>query len=137
MAKQYHRLRKGRDIVAVNTNHIALERLSSLDGYIGSCLVDSDSGMVLSQDGGNSQFNMEIAGASNAEVVKAKRRAAQAIGLKDEIEDILITLGKQYHLVSPMRSRPSLFVYLALDRARANLAMARFALGDAEKAMTI
>jgi len=36
MAKQYHRLRKGRDIVAVNTNHIALERLSSLDGYIGS-----------------------------------------------------------------------------------------------------
>lgn len=93
--------------------------------------------MVLSQDGGNSQFNMEIAGASNAEVVKAKRRAAQAIGLKDEIEDILITLGKQYHLVRPMRSRPSLFVYLALDRARANLAMARFALGDAEKAMTI
>lgn len=93
--------------------------------------------MVLAQDGGSSQFNMEIAGAGNAEVVKSKRRAAQAIGLKDDIEDILITLGKQYHLIRPMRSRPALFVYLAIDRARANLAMARFALADAEKNMVL
>ncbi len=76
---------------------------------------------------------LEVAGAANTEVVRAKRKAAKSLGLKDDIEDILITLGKQYHLIRPLRSRSSVFFYVALDRTRANLALARIALADVEK----
>jgi hypothetical protein len=112
-----------------------LERLQKLDGFIGAALVDADSGMTLATMGGGAGFNLEIAGAGNTEVVRSKRATMHSLGLKDEIEDILITLGKQYHLIRLMRARPGVFFYLALDRQRANLAMARLMLADSEKAL--
>lgn len=120
-----------------NNIQITLERLRAIDGYIGSCIVDSESAMSLGSDGGNSTLNLDVAAAGNAEVVKAKRKAIRALNLKDEIEDILITLGKQYHLIRPMRARSGVFIYLALDRARANLAMARLTVADVERALEL
>ncbi len=119
-----------------NINEI-LSRLQSIDGFIGACLVDSDSGMTLGIVGGGAALNLEVAAAGNTEVVRSKRKAMRALNLKDEIEDILITLGKQYHLMRPLRSRPGVFFYLAVERARANLAMARMTLADAEKDLNL
>lgn len=115
----------------------ALDKLKTLDGYLGSCVVDSESSMNLGQDGGGAALNLEVAAATNAEVVKAKRKAIKSLGLKDEIEDILISLGKQYHLIRPLRNRPNVFVYMALDRTKANLALARMGLADSEKALEL
>ncbi len=115
----------------------SLTKLDALDGFIGAALVDSESGMLLAQEGGSPQLNIEVAGAANTEVVRAKRRAIKNLGLKDEVEDILITLGKQYHLIRPLKSKGSLFFYLALDRARANLAMARITLAEVEKDLQV
>jgi CheY-like chemotaxis protein len=115
----------------------SLAKLDNLDGFIGAALVDSESGMLLAQEGGNPQFNIEVAGAANTEVVRAKRRAIKNLGLKDEIEDILISLGKQYHLIRPLRSKGTLFFYVALDRSRANLAMARLTLADVERDLQV
>lgn len=109
-----------------------LSKLEGVDGFVGVALADSDSGMCLGYLGGAGIINLEVAAASNTEVVRSKRKAIKSLNLRDEIEDMLITLGKQYHLVRPVRSRPNLFFYLVLDR-RANLAMARFALADAER----
>lgn len=111
----------------------ALEKLRTIDGYIGACLVDSDSGMALGLDGGGPEFDIELAAASNTEVVRAKRKAMQLLKLNDEIEDILVTLGRQYHLIRPLKGRPAVFLYIALNRAQANLAMARMVLKDADK----
>jgi hypothetical protein len=111
----------------------SLAKLDSIDGFIGACLCDSESGMVLGTEGGGAALNLEIAGASNTEVVRAKRKAAKNLNLKDDIEDMLITLGKQYHLIRPLKGKPTIFFYLALDRSRANLAMARLTLADVEK----
>jgi len=111
----------------------ALEKLRTIDGYIGACLVDSDSGMALGLDGGGPDFDIELAAASNTEVVRAKRKAMQLLKLNDEIEDILVTLGRQYHLIRPLKGRPAVFLYIALNRAQANLAMARMVLKDADK----
>lgn len=114
-----------------------LERLRSIDGYLGCCLVDSESGMTLGVDGGGGGLNLDVAAAGNTEVVRAKRKTMKALGLKDEIEDILISLGRQYHVIRPLRARPGVFYYVALDRTRANLAMARMTIADTERELAI
>lgn len=114
----------------------ALARLNTIDGFIGAALVDAESGMLLGQEGGGG-VNLEVAAAGNTEVVRAKRKTMANLNLKDSIEDILITLGKHYHLIRPLRTRGTLFFYVAVDRARANLAMARIVLADVEKDLQV
>jgi hypothetical protein len=114
----------------------ALIKLNAIDGFVGAALVDSESGMLLGQEGGNG-LNLEVAAAGNTEVVRAKRKAMANLNLKDGIEDMLITLGRQYHLIRPLRSRNTLFFYVALDRSRANLAMARITVADVEKELQV
>jgi DNA-binding response OmpR family regulator len=114
----------------------SLAKLNSIDGFIGAALVDGESGMLLGHEGGGS-MNLEIAAAGNTEVVKGKRKTMANLGIKDAIEDILISLTKQYHLIRPLRTRPTLFFYVALDRSRANLAMARIALADVEQDLQV
>ncbi len=114
-----------------------LERLRAIDGYIGAALVDAESGMTLGTDGGGTTLNIELAASSNTEVVRAKRKAMKTLNLKDEIEDILITLGRQYHVIRPLRARVGVFYYVALDRQKANLALARLTIADTEKALEL
>ena len=113
----------------------SLQGLSEVDGFIGVCLVDSNSGMMMGSEG--SGIDMEAAAAGNTEVVRAKRKTIASLGLKDSIEDILITLGKQYHLIRPLTSREGLFIYLVLDKNRSNLALARLRLADAERDLVV
>jgi hypothetical protein len=114
----------------------SLGKLMQLDGAIATCVVDSNSGMMLGSDGGGA-INLEVAAAGNTEVVRAKRKTMKALNLKDNIEDILITLHGQYHLIRPLSSNDALFVYLVLDKQRGNLAMARHQLAGIEKDLAI
>ena len=114
----------------------SLSKIMQLDGALGACVVDSNSGMMLGSDG-NGPINLEVAAAGNTEVVRAKRKTMKALGLKDTIEDILITLHGQYHLIRPLGSNDALFIYLVLDKQRGNLAMSRHQLAAIEKQLTI
>lgn len=111
-----------------------LSHLSSIDGFVGAALVDSDSGMALAKLGGGG-VDLDLAASGNAEVVKAKRRVAGALKLNDTIEDILITLGKAYHMIRPLERNDTLFLYVVLDRAKSNLALARHELKSFEKGL--
>ena len=109
-----------------------------LPGAIGAAIVDLESGMSLGQAGGGT-LNLDVAAAGNTEVVRAKIRTIGDLGLNDEIEDILITLGTQYHIIRPLKSKGSagLFVYVALEKSKANLAMARHKITDTCSTLTI
>lgn len=115
----------------------SLARIMELDGCLGSCVVDSNSGMMLGAAGGGASVNLEVAAAGNTEVVRAKRKTMKALGFADAIEDILITLGKQYHLIRPLSTNDALFIYVVLDKSRGNLAMARHQLAAIEKDLTV
>lgn len=117
-----------------NTETALKETMTSIEGAVGVALVDFNSGMALGTLGGGKDLDLGVAAAGNTDVVRAKVRTMEHLGLKDEIEDILITLGTQYHLIRLMKGRgkSGLFLYLALDRGRANLAMARHQLRKIE-----
>src|SRR5690606_29099212 len=72
--------------------------LNSLDGYLGAALVDAERGEILAHDGG-ARLDLATAGAGHAEVLRAKRAMMERLGLQDRIEDLLITLGRQYHML--------------------------------------
>ncbi len=108
--------------------HRALE----ITGALGAMIVDSESGMVLATEGGSAALDLEIAAAGNSEVVKAKRKTMNALRLNDEIEDILITLGKGYHIIRPVRRAAGVFMYLVIDRQVGNLALARRKMAELE-----
>ncbi|MEU9554011.1 hypothetical protein [Streptomyces fumanus] len=115
------------------------ECLGSIDGATAVALVDYTSGMALGTLGGGKTFDLEVAAAGNTDVVRAKLRTLEHLGLKEEIEDILITLSTQYHLIRLLKGRGGngLFLYLVLDAGRANLAMARHQLRRIETDLEI
>lgn len=113
-----------------------LPKLMEIDGCIGCCIVDSNSGMMLGASGGGS-MNLEVAAAGNTEVVRSKRKTMKALALNDQIEDMLITLSKQYHLIRPLSTNDALFIYIVLDKTKANLAMARHQLTIIEKDLVV
>lgn len=108
-----------------------MDELLTLDGALCCAIVDSTSGMMLGSAG--SGVDLEVAAAGNTEVVRAKLKTMKALGLKDVIEDILITLGKHYHIIRPSARKEGVFVYLVLDKSRSNLAMARRKTQDVER----
>jgi hypothetical protein len=118
----------------------ALKEAMTIEGALGVALVDWDSGMPLGTLGGGKYLDLELAAAGNTEVVRAKMRTMQSLNLNDAIEDILITLGKQYHLIRLMSNADgshNLFLYLALDRSKANLALARHHLRRIENELNV
>ncbi len=104
------------------------------DGSVGAALVDYESGLCLAT-AGSPGFDLELAAAGNAEVVRAKKKIRDKLGLRDKIEDILISLDTQYHLIRMVGT--NMFFYVVLQRDKANLAMARRELAAIEKEIEI
>lgn len=118
---------------------LALKNMMTIDGAVGAAVVDYNSGMALGMLGSSKALDLHVAAAGNTEVVRAKLRTIEQLGLQEGIEDILITLTGQYHLIRPMAGRKSkgLFLYLALDRGRGNLALARHKLRGIEEDLEV
>ena len=118
----------------------ALKEAMNIDGAVGASLVDWESGMSLGAVGGGKYLDLDVAAAGNTEVIRAKMRTMESLRLDDTIEDILITLNKQYHLIRLLRnsrSEQGLFLYLVLDRGKSNLAMARHNLKRIESELVL
>ena len=113
----------------------SLQSLMQLDGAIVAAVVDANSGMLLGKAG--TGLNLEVAAAGNTEVVRAKIKTMKALGLSGHIEDILITLDTQYHIITMVQSKEGLFMYIVLDKAKSNLAMARYKANEAQGKLAI
>ena len=105
----------------------AFEQISAeVGGFIAASLVDLDSGMTLAVKSARPDFDLAAASAYNSEVVKQKLKTITALGLNSTLEDILLTLSDQLHIIK-MVGQTS-FIYLAADKATCNLAIMRNAL---------
>ena len=96
---------------------------ADVPGFIAASLVDLESGMTLGLKSLRPDFDLAAASAYNSELVKQKMKIMRSLNLKTTIEDMLITLGDQIHIIKMVT--PSTFVYLAAERASTNLAIVR------------
>ena len=112
----------------------AMAQALKIDGCIGVALVDFESGMCLGQ-AGNPGFDLELAAAGNTEVVRAKKKIRDKLNIRDKIEDILITLNSQYHLIRMVGT--NMFIYAVLERSKSNLALSRKELEIIEKQLDV
>ena len=113
----------------------SLDELLTVDGAMCAAVVDAGSGMMLGSAG--SGLDLEIAAAGNTEVVRAKLKTMRQLGLNDVIDDMLITLSKQYHIIRPVSRKEGVFVYFVLDKAKSNLALARRKTQDVERELIV
>src|SRR5689334_551797 len=95
-----------------------------MSGFIAASVVDLESGMTLAARSQRSDFDLAVASAYNSELVKQKLKIVKALGLKTNLEDMLLTLGDQLHLIKLFPGGTT-FLYLAADRASTNLAIVR------------
>jgi predicted regulator of Ras-like GTPase activity (Roadblock/LC7/MglB family) len=94
-------------------------------GFIAASLVDLDSGMTLAVKSVRSDFDLTAASAYNSELVKQKLKIMSTLGLNGSIEDMLISLTDQIHLIKLVNR--TTFLYLAVDKSQSNLAIVRTA----------
>ncbi|MFD7688386.1 MULTISPECIES: roadblock/LC7 domain-containing protein [unclassified Streptomyces] len=113
--------------------------MTAVEGSLGAAVVDYSSGMALGTLGGGKDLDLTVAAAGNTDVIRAKLRTMELLGLTGQIEDILITLESQYHVIRPVTGRNGngLFLYLVLDKSRSNLAMARHQLKRIEEQLEV
>jgi hypothetical protein len=99
--------------------------ITDLPSLMAIAVVDVQSGMALASHSNTPSINPETAAAYNTEVVKQKQKAMSALKLQGEtIEDILITLTNQLHLIK-LNPAGSKFIYLVVNSRDTNLAIAR------------
>ncbi|HEX4337294.1 MAG TPA: hypothetical protein VH062_15365 [Polyangiaceae bacterium] len=98
---------------------------ADVTGFIAASLVDLDSGMTLAVKTLRPDFDLTAASAYNSELVKQKLKIMKTLGLTGTIEDMLISLSDQIHIVKLLN--PGTFLYLAVDKKQSNLAIVRTA----------
>jgi len=114
----------------------AIDELLDIEGAIGAAIVDYESGMTLGSDGGRN-LDMELAGAGNTEVVRSKKNILHDLGIDEEIEDLLISLDTQYHLIRMCDRHEDIFIYTVINRSQGNLGLARRKIDKIEKRLEL
>ena len=110
-----------------------IERLRRLDGYSSIMMIDGDDGVVLGSDCTMSSLDVEATASGYCELFRLERALLDSLGLGDRIEDVVITLSTQYHVLHAIAGEPSLLLCVVLDRSRASLGLARYAIAVADE----
>ena len=97
---------------------------NEIAGFIGSCLLDTDTGLIMAAQGGG-RLDPDAVAALNATFLHSTVAAMWEPDDEDGVEEILITLTNQVHLIRPLEKAPSMFLFVALEKKKVNLGMAR------------
>jgi len=114
----------------------ALDELMTIDGAVGAAVVDYENGMTLGTVGGRN-LDMELAGAGTTEVVRSERNIIHDLGLNEGLEDILISLQSQYHLVRMCENHEDVFIYLVINREKGNLGLSRRSIDQIDERLVL
>jgi predicted regulator of Ras-like GTPase activity (Roadblock/LC7/MglB family) len=110
--------------VTVSPKQTIKDIMNELPTLLAVAVVEVETGMPLASHANVADFDIETAAAYNTEVVKAKLKAIKALNLNQTVQDILLTLTDQLHLLK-LSPNGDKFIYLAVNSRDTNLAQAR------------
>ena len=106
-----------------------LQEAMAIPGAVGASIVDYTTGFPVASTGTAPNSDHDAAAAGTADVVQAANSRALFVSAlpHDLLEDLIITTAGGYHLLRLLRTDfdSRLVLYVWLDRARGNLAVAR------------
>ena len=113
----------------------SLDEIMRIEGAIASSIVDSTNGFMLGAQGKG--IDLEYASAGNTELYHAKQKIMKALNINEKIEDFLITLDTQYHILMPVMQIDGTFIYFVMSKENGTLALARRKLRDIANALVV
>ena len=108
-----------------------LGQLFATDGVVACAVVDAASGLLLAEQSRDG-VDMDAAAAACAEALRALRQAAVRLG-QPAVDEMTLTFGPTLQLVRILPRQTSMFLLVLVDRPRANLALARFRMAEAQR----
>ncbi len=109
----------------------------AVEGMLGCAVVDSTTGLVLARESrGGASVDLDLAGAACAQVLRAHRHAARAMGLAEHVDEVITSAGGRQQVIRVVTRLPDLFLVVLLDRQHTNLALARYQLMELERGLT-
>jgi predicted regulator of Ras-like GTPase activity (Roadblock/LC7/MglB family) len=108
-----------------------LGQLFAADGVVGCAVVDVACGLLLAEQARDG-VELDAPAAACAEALRAHRDAAARLALPP-VDEMAFTSGATLHLVRPLPRQPGLLLLVLVDRPRANLALARFRMAEAQR----
>ncbi|MFV5595042.1 roadblock/LC7 domain-containing protein [Acinetobacter junii] len=108
------------------------KQLKRIKGLIVLALIDAYDGSILEYFG-DEFFNIDLADAEGANLLSYQRQLMAELDSNDYLEGVLVTMRDQYHIVTPLETNHTLFLYAVLDRTNTNLAFARYEIQQVER----
>jgi hypothetical protein len=107
-----------------------LAPVTAIDGFELAGLIDASTGMVLASAQDQSGISLPAAAGGATDLTNVLALLTGELAVNDELEDVMLTFTNHFHLIRMMQPSPtqSLILLVILDRARANLALARHAI---------
>ncbi|MBR1375737.1 MAG: hypothetical protein IJ566_06605 [Cardiobacteriaceae bacterium] len=112
-----------------------LSTIMQIEGAMAVSIVDSNNGLMLGSQGKG--IDLEYASAGNTELYHAKLKIMKVLGIKENIDDFLITLDTQYHFLIPVQHIEGVFIYAIFSKERSTLALARRRVHDLANELSI
>jgi CheY-like chemotaxis protein len=101
-----------------------LERGRVVEGAVATLLVETATGNVVAAIG-SKLIDLEDTAGAMAELARRRAGVEERIGLRDALEELLVTSARRYYLIRPVGSDETHFLLMILDRRKADLTVAR------------
>lgn len=106
----------------------------NIPGYIGVSITELASGEALMSDSVLEGFDPELSSAYNVEIINAKKKTMATLNINDDLNDIQFNLTNQIHFIN-ITNDGEYFIYLAVDRNKANLGITKKMLGTYKQSL--
>jgi hypothetical protein len=118
-------LRRKRSLI-LDEAEAVLDPVAGIEGFVLGCLVDASTGMILAARKDQDDISLPTAAAGAADIANVLSLLAGELPA-DGLEDVMVTFRSQLYVIRLVREdlEPQILLLVILDRARANLAMAR------------
>jgi predicted regulator of Ras-like GTPase activity (Roadblock/LC7/MglB family) len=114
----------------------SLADLLGLEGLLFCAVVDATNGSVVARElREGDDADVDRAAASCAKLLQAHKLSARSLGMNDHVEEVTVGSGSRHQLIRVLSRHPERFIFVLLNKQRANLSLARFKLAELDRAL--